>query len=129
MGLIKKVLGIGVLTLMSFGCRKDIKNVYIDLNGDKLNDFIYAMTAPKFRIGYMEYDFTVRFANHDGSYDKPKVLNKFKIKYKDCIPKMKLTDVDNDGDIDLVYHQRKNMWKFDEDIFTFENDGKGNFSK
>ena len=124
----RKALGIGALVLALAGCdnRPRNYNAYVDLNNDKKQEVV-AGNYGKAHWDYVDYDLTAKISNPDGSYGEPKLLMRF----RDKPDQINFTDLDGDGDLDLVFSRYgKAHWDYvDYDTFVAKNDGKGNFGE
>ena len=128
MRFVRKALGIGALVLALAGCDNKPRNfnAYVDLNNDKKQEVV-AGNYGKSRWNYIDYDLTAKISNSDGSYAEPRLLMRF----KDKPDQIEFTDLDGDGDLDLVFSKYgKSRWNYiDYDTFVAKNDGEGNFGE
>ena len=124
----KKALGIGALVLALAGCDNQPRNynAYVDLNGDKRQEVVAGNYGQK-HWDYVDYDLTAKISNSDGGYGEPKLLMRFKGRPG----QIEFTDLDGDGDLDLVFSKygQKHWSTVDYDTFVAKNNGKGNFGE
>lgn len=125
---IRKALGIGALVLALAGCnnQRGTYNACVDLNNDKKQEVVVGNYG-KAHWFYVDYDLTTKLSNPDGCCGEPKLLMRF----RDRPDKIEFTDLDGDGDLDLVFSRYgKAYWFYvDYDTFIVINDGKGNFGE
>jgi len=128
MRFMRKALGIGALVLALAGCDNQPRNynAYVDLNNDKKQEVV-AGNYGEFHWDFADYDLTAKISNPDGSYGESKLLMRF----RNRPDQINFTDLDGDGDLDLVFSKYgESHWDFaDYDTFVAKNDGNGNFGE
>jgi len=124
----KKAFGIGALVLTLAGCDNQLKNynTYVDLNNDKKQEIVTGGYG-KSHLNYVDYNLTAKISNSEGIYSEPKLLMRFKESPK----QINFTDLDGDGDLDLVFSEigKSHLTYVNYDTFVAKNDGEGNFSE
>jgi len=128
-----KFFVMSVIAVMSFlllwGCGSNAPrnfNVYVDLDSDGTQELISGDYGKR-HWHYADYDLTAKFSNPSDGYQEPKLIMRFKGRPA----QINFTDLDGDGDVDLVFSRYgKRYWTYtDYDTYIVRNDGSGNFGK
>jgi len=102
------------------GC--DNYNTYADLSGDGKPEIIFADYGQT-HWNYVDYNLMAR--SGEVGQAEPRLIRRFKGRPD----QIQFTDIDNDGDLDLVFSAYgQTHWSYkDYDTYAAKNDGSGNF--
>jgi hypothetical protein len=98
-------------------------NMYAELNGDGKPEIIFGVYGKSY-WNYVDYNLMAKFSG-EAPKAEPHLIRRF----RDRPDQIHFTDIDNDGDLDLVFSRYgKSHWNYvDYDTYVAKNDGSGSF--
>lgn len=118
------IVAIGILLVVA-GCNDAPRNLntYAELNGDGKPEVIFGDFGTM-RQHYVDYNLMARFSSGTG-WSEPQLIWRFQGR-PDHID---FTDIDNDGDLDLVFsvYGKMRQHYVEYDTYVLWNDGSGSF--
>jgi len=118
------LLSVVALALLAPACGNAPRhfNTYADLNGDGKPEIIFADYGQS-HWNYVDYNLMAR--SGEVGQTEPRLIQQFRGRPD----QIQFTDIDNDGDLDLVFSAfGQSHWNYvDYDTYVARNDGSGNF--
>lgn len=122
MGLIQKLVSIGLIMFIPSCSDKKTHSFSADLNADSIPDFVKCISNPD---SYSAYLVNLQLSKSDGSYHKDQPV----LRFDSVAPsKLELKDFDSDGDLDILFTRHEFPYGLHfHNTYVMENK-KGSFS-